>query len=311
MTTLNPLPGRFEKLGCVLTPHRLAPQWVSHAMAPAAVELAGFIRVYMGGWDEGGISRIYYADVDAENPSRVLRTSTEAVLDIGAPGTFDENGVFPAHVAMVGGKVYLYYTGFQLGRKVRHYNFGGLAVSGDGDRFVRASQAPVLDRADEGFCVRAGQSVLVEGGVFHTCYSAGTAWEEVGGKQRPTYDVYYQASPDGISYRREGRCIVRRDAGEHGLGRPQIIRLFGRYIVCYTRRMRDMRYHMGCAVSDDLREWRRADAWLAVPHGAPDAFDSEMAYFPALLQTRAGAVYLFYSGNDFGRGGLGVARFMP
>ena len=42
---------------------------------------------------------------------------------------FDDNGVFPGHVNLFSNKIFLYYTGFQLGKKVRHYNFGGLAIS--------------------------------------------------------------------------------------------------------------------------------------------------------------------------------------
>lgn len=32
-------------------------------------------------------------DVDANNPSRILEVSERPVLDIGTPGSFDENGV--------------------------------------------------------------------------------------------------------------------------------------------------------------------------------------------------------------------------
>ena len=63
----------------------------------------------------------------------------------------------------------MYYTGFQLGHKIRHYNFGGLAISKDGgDTFKRYSQAPIMDRADEGLFVRAGQSIELAGDkTFH------------------------------------------------------------------------------------------------------------------------------------------------
>ena len=47
-------------------------------------------------------------------------------------------------------KIYLYYTGFQTGVNVPHYNFGGLAISEDGENFKRVSSAPILDRSDEG-----------------------------------------------------------------------------------------------------------------------------------------------------------------
>lgn len=301
---------RWEKLGLIYRRPPSTGWWHSHTMAPSAVLLDDEkIRVFLGCWDKAGISRIGYIDVRADRPTEIIALSGQPVLEIGAPGTFDDNGVFPAHAAIVGDAVYLYYTGFQLGHKVRYFNFGGLAISRDHDnRFERVSQAPVLDRADEGLTVRAGQSVLLEDGVFHTVYSAGSGWSEVGGIMRPHYDVYYQASADGISYARTGRPILRQNtATEHGLGRPQLTRLGRRYAIFHTRRTLDFHYHFGLALSDDLREWARSDHLIQLPHG--DGFDSEMVYFPSLLHVpHLGRYYLFYSGNQFGRDGLGVAE---
>jgi hypothetical protein len=282
-------------------------------MAPAAVELDDKrLRIYVGCWDEAGISRIGFIDVSSDDPQKVISVSSEPILNIGRDGTFDENGVFPAHATCVDSKIYLYYTGFMLGHKIRHYNFGGLALSEDGISFTRVSEAPVLDRADEGLHVRAGQSILVKNNIFHTCYSAGTGWADIGGVSRPTYDVFYQASPDGLTYAAQGKRIVACDhAVEHGLGRPQLIEWDGHYCVFYTRRLVSMRYHMGCAISDDGTHWRRVDEWIDLPYGAPGSFDSDMVYFPNVIRTRGGRVYLFYSGNAFGGGGLGCAEWMP
>lgn len=280
-------------------------------MAPTVIPLGeGTLRVYVGGWDEHGISRIAWIDVDANDPTRVLRESVIPALDVGRPGCFDENGVFPAHASCVGDEVWLYYTGFQLGHKVRHYNFGGLAISSDGTTFRRASEAPILDRSDEGLCVRAGQSILPENGRFPTVYSAGSDWVETGGKPRPCYDVFYQESLDGRTYQPQGKCIVKHDPTvEHGLGRPQLVRLDGQRYVFYTRRVLGMKYFSGCAreeVSDG--RWIRCDEEIDLTH-SEEGFDSEMIYFPSVIQVPgSGRVFMFYSGNDFGRGGLGVAE---
>ncbi len=280
-------------------------------MAPSAILInPDVIRIYLGCWDANGISRIGYIDVEAGNPQQVVGVSDRPLLDIGDDGCFDENGVFPAHASKVGGCVYLYYTGFQLGHKVPHYNFGGLAVSEDGgNSFRRWGRAPVLDRTEEGLCVRAGQSVFVEDGNFHTCYSAGSEWAQVGGKQRPVYHVYYQSSPDGVTYRPNGRRIVECDPDEeHGLGRPQLIRLGARYYVFYTRRKLDMKYSYGYAVSEDFLTWKRLDDEPVVEH-SESGFDSEMVYFPSVVDA-GNDVFMFYSGNGFGRDGLGCARLL-
>ncbi len=56
------------------------------------------IRVFVGMRDEKGRSRVGFVDVDAENPKNVLRVSEKPALDLGMPGTFDENGVVPCAV---------------------------------------------------------------------------------------------------------------------------------------------------------------------------------------------------------------------
>lgn len=300
---------KWQKIGCVITPKQESYWWNSHVMAPAAVFLEDKIRVYFGGWSIDGISRIGYIDVDKNDPSKILKKSNHPVLNIGKPGCFDENGVFPGHVYAYDGKIYLYYTGFQLGHKVRHYNFGGLAVSEDGgETFTRVSEAPVMDRSDEGLFVRAGNSCIVEDDVFKGVYSAGSDWLMVKGEKRPVYDVFYQETSDGITFERKGKRIVSCDlAVEHGLGRPQIFKKDGAYYVFYTRRMLDMQYHMGCAVSRDLKTWDKIDDWLStVKFGNDGEFDNEMVYFPCVVDTGE-KTHLFYSGNYFGKGGLGVA----
>lgn len=281
--------------------------WRSHTMAPTPVMLGNdVIRIYVGGWDENGISRIWYIDVAADEPARVLRVSERPVLDLGAAGAFDDNGVFPGHVYRHEERFFLYYTGFQLGHRVRYFNFGGLAVSDDGEHFERVSQAPVLDRSDEGLTVRAGQSIIWDRDKFRSCYSAGSGWMRVGGETRPIYDVYYQESFSVSDWGKEGSKIVECDLEvEHGLGRPQLVKAQGKYYVFYTRRMLDMRYHMGAAISTDCLSWHRVDDQVSVEH-AHQGFDDEMVYFPSVLEHK-GRFCLFYSGNGFGKGGLGFA----
>lgn len=309
--TMALLANKWEKLGCILKPDNQYDWWVSHVMAPTVIQISeSIIRVYFGAWDAKKISRITYLDVCADDPTKIINIAEKPVLDIGNPGTFDENGVFPGHITKIEGKIYLYYTGFQLGQKIRHYNFGGLAVSEDGMHFERVSQAPILDRADEGLYVRAGQSILYENEKFHTCYSAGSQWVTVGDQSRPCYDVFYQSSSTMTDFSKEGKCIVQHNPlVEHGLGRPQLIKIKQEYIVLYTRRMLNMQYYLGYAVSSDLKNWTRRDD-IFIPAGKEGEFDSEMIYFPSLLQTHTGRTYLFYSGNGFGGEGLGVAELV-
>lgn len=287
--------------------------WHSHTMAPSAIYWQGKVRIFFGAWDERGISRITYLDVDPYNPQCVLYVKEKApILDIGDDGMFDENGVFPAHAIVLDGRIYLYYTGFQKGHKILHYNFGGLAVSDDGEIFTRVSRSPVLDRQDEGLLVRAGQSVLKEGKLFRTVYSVGSRFVFVGGKERPSYDICYQESESDRDFGKEGRVIVACDhAIEHGLGRPQIIKIGFKFFVFYTRRMIDMKYFIGCAESSDCIDWFKVDDIFTDLKHSENDFDSEMIYFPSVIYIPDTNKYLlFYCGNEFGKTGIGYAELI-
>lgn len=287
--------------------------WKSHTMAPSAIYWQGKIRVFIGAWDENPVSRITYIDLDPVDPTKVLNVKEDSpVLDIGEDGMFDDNGVFPAHANVIDGKIYLYYTGFQTGVKVPHYNFGGLAISEDGENFQRVSKAPLLDRADEGLLVRAGQSVLKEGEIFRTTYSIGSGFTYVGGKERPTYDVCYQESSNGIDYSKKGIQIVSADHSvEHGLGRPQIIKINEKYFTFYTRRMIDMKYFLGAASSLDCKTWEKEESLFYEVVHSENGFDSEMIYFPSVVYIPDTDKYLlFYCGNGFGKTGIGFMELI-
>jgi predicted GH43/DUF377 family glycosyl hydrolase len=75
----------------------------------------GLIRIFVGFRTHDGVSRVGYVDVDAEDPARVVRVSAQPVLDVGIPGTFDENGVVPCAVLERDGGLHLYYAGYKVG----------------------------------------------------------------------------------------------------------------------------------------------------------------------------------------------------
>lgn len=304
---------KIRKLGKISAFPNGTSMWKTHMMAPSPILLnMEIVRVFVGGWDEKGISRIWAVDVETKNPLNVVGVSGGPVLDIGEDGCFDENGVFPAHsYKFDNGKIYLYYTGFQLGHKIRHYNFGGLAICEENKtNFFRYSKAPILDRAEEGLFVRAGQSLEIdEFGQFHSVYSSGSSWFKCAGELRPVYDVFYQKSPDGIHLGKNGRKIITADLSiEHGLGRPQIIKLGEFFYIFYTRRIiKDMKYFLGCSRSRDLVNWERTDNYFDdIKFGASGSFDSEMIYFPGVVKVSENKALLFYSGNYFGKEGMGA-----
>jgi len=299
---------RWTKLGLIWGPDG-RHAWARHsALQPTAIVLRpGEIRVFVGLRDEQGVGRVGYVDLDADNPTRVIRESRAPVLDVGVAGTFDDRGVIPTAVVKRQDGLYLYYAGYQLSSRVRFMVFTGLAVShDDGETFVRCQQVPVTERTNDERCFRVVHSIIEERGVWRTWYGAGSAFIDFEGRTLPVYDIRYMESPDGFVFPGTGRLAVPLGSpDEYRVGRPYVVKHGDHYVMFFGAATPRENYRLAYAESADGLTWRRNDAALNWP-SEPGSWDSEMAAYPCLV-AHNDRHYLFYNGNDFGRRGFGCA----
>jgi hypothetical protein len=298
---------KWNKRGLIPAPDRSFPWAVHSALTPTPWLVDDrTIRIYAGFRDESGVSRIGFLEVDAADPSAIKYIAPTPALDVGAPGTFDDNGVILGDVVPDGASLRLYYVGFQLARGVKFLAFTGLATSEDGGRtFQRHGDAPILDKANGERYIRTIHSVRREAGEWRAWYAAGDGWAEIDGRPYPRYDIRSLTSPDGATFTGPGRpCVTLRD-NEYRIGRPRVYRFDERYLMFYTRGTLAGDYVAGYAESSDGVSWTRRDEDIGI---APSAtgWDSQSLCYPALLQWRD-RIYLFYNGNDMGRAGVGYA----
>lgn len=302
---------RWTKLGLVPRPPGL-PWALTHCMTPTPVlrEREGVVRVYFSSLDAEGIGRPGYVDLDAGNPARVVGFSPTPLMDIGRPGTFDENGVLPTSVIRLpDGRWRMYYVGFELGTRVRYRLLSGAAESDEtGQQFVRVQETPVLERSPEELLFRGGPFVRAGGDGYEMWYVAGSHFEDVGGKPMPVYSLRYLTSCDGLRWGPAGQTALELShVDEHGFGRPWVVELGGRERLFYSVRRRSLRaYRIGMATRLDSGAWQREDEMAGLEPG-PAGFDDTAIMYAAPI--RVGAhVYCFYNGNAFGVDGIGLAR---
>jgi len=299
---------KWRKKGLIYSPNGKIPWAIHSALQPTPFLLSdNVIRVYAGFRDQKGVGRIGFVDLDADNPGRILGVSEKPVLDIGIPGTFDENGVVPSAIVRREGKLYLYFAGYQLGQKVRFYVLGGLAISEDGGNcFYRCSKVPVLERSDKELFFRVIHSTMFEKGVWRIWYGAGSQWIQGRNEQLPIYDIRYLESSDGINMGKEGRvCIGIKGGDEHRLGRPYVIRDQRLYRMFYSIGTQSKNYRLGYAESMDGLTWVRKDEEVGITV-SERGWDSQMMAYPSITQYKD-KVYMFYNGNDYGKAGFGYA----
>lgn len=302
---------RWKKLGIIYKPDGTYPWAKSHGMIPTPIQISQqVLRVFVTFCDEKGIGRPGYVDVSASNPLNVLRVSEQPLVDLGNPGTFDENGVLTCSVINLGrGRMFMYYVGFELGTKIRYRLLTGLAISQDGgNSFRRYSPTPVLERSASETYFRCGPYCLNGPQRFRLWYVAGSEWISLDGKSMPVYDIRYVESNDGIHWPAEGEVqIAITKPDEHGFGRPCVIsKPSGGYRMFYSVRRRSYgAYRLGYAESDDGHAWSRMDDLLNLDV-TPGSFDSDAIMYAAPIQV-GDKLYIFYNGNDFGRDGFAAA----
>lgn len=281
----------------------------THAMLPTPDWIStDTLRLYLTFCDEEGVGRVGYVDVDSYNPSNILCVSKKPVLDIGQPGTFDENGVLQTSiVTLPNGRKYLYYVGFELGTKIRYRLLTGIAVSDDaGETFQRIQKTPILERSDEELYFRCGSFVLLEEGLFKLWYVAGSAWLDINGKPMPIYSINYLQSQDGIHWGKKGKpCITIEHEDEHGFGRPYVYKENNIYKMFYSIRHKTLGYRLGYAESKDGMNWLRKDEQVNL-NVSEAGWDDQMLCYAAIMRMH-GKTYLFYNGNEFGKTGFGFA----
>ncbi len=299
---------KWQKMGLIYGPDSKSSWAKNSALQPTPLSrsAARTIRIFAGFRDEEGVSRIGYVDLSGDDPSKVLKVSREPALNIGQSGAFDENGVVPCAVVERDGKLFLFYAGYQLGRKVKFCVFGGLATSDDGgETFTRYSRVPVCDRTDKELYFRVIHTMMLDDGRWRAWYGGGDSFELEGGRQYPRYNIRHAYSPDGIHLAENYDVCVDMAGGEYRVGRPYVIKDAGVYKMFYGAGTKVEGYRLAYAESPDGINWTRKDHEIGIDVSA-SGWDSRMQAYPSIVKYDD-QTYMFYNGNDYGREGFGYA----
>lgn len=296
------------------------PWWRSHAQCPTVLELDGSLwRVYFAARNADNQSHIVYADFDPQQDMRLLRLATDPLLELGAPGNFDNAGMGPSAALFVGARVFLYYVGFSLRRDVPHQQTIGLAISEDGGAtFRRAAPGPVLSTGPFDPFFTSMPHVVYSDGVFAMHYMSGIAWPRHGDRFDPQYLIKRAHSTDGLRWTTDDSIAVGfADAAETALARPWVIQREDGHHMWFCRRgSRDSAgqsedpYRLGYARSRDGLTWSRADDLLRFENPPRSGeWDAAMQAYPCVVP-RGDELLLFYNGDGFGQTGFGFARML-
>jgi hypothetical protein len=302
---------RWRKIGRIFNPAARGRAG-SYAQVPTATVLEDRVRIFYADRTATGKSFIAWIDVSRRNPMELLDASRQPAMPFGERGMFDDEGMMPGDTVRNGGRLWLYYTGWNQGVTVPYRNSIGLAASDDdGITFTRMFRGPVLDRTAEEPLMAVTPFILRENKEYRMWYVSGTQWADVDGKLEPVYVIRHASSTDGLSWQRSGAICVPQRHELEAHAHPTVIRTDDVYRMwfCY-RDSKDFRdgagsYRIGYAESDDGVSWVRKDERSGIDLSA-DGWDSTMLCYPYVTEF-GGATHMFYNGNSFGRSGIGYA----
>jgi predicted GH43/DUF377 family glycosyl hydrolase len=308
---------RWERRGLIFKVDNQYPWMAHHACVPVAEKVSeSVLRIYFGPRDGKGRSVVGFIEVEADDPTCVLKVHDRPVLGLGALGTFDDSGAMPSCLVNHNDNKYLFYIGWNRGVTVPYRNAIGLAVSKDGGiTFQRMFEGPIVDRTrfEPYFC--ASPFAMFDDEKWRLWYASSTGFVQVEGKPEPIYQVKYAESADAFVWNRLNRiCLPYTFDGEAN-ARPCVIKEGGRYRMwyCYRgsvnyRTDKAQSYRIGYAESLDGIEWTRLDHLVGIDRSA-SGWDSEMMEYPFVYEHR-GTKYMLYNGNGFGETGIGYAELV-
>ena len=279
--------------------------------APCALHLEqNTYRIYFAAYDQDGRGRIFSLDIDITRPQDILHLHSEAYVDIGHTGFFNDNGIIPSWILKHDERILMYTIGFSKKNQVMFDAASGLAVSDDDGRSFQAYNGTVLDRSFYDPCFAASPCVLYNKETFHMWYVSCDKWEHLDdGTFRHYYNIKYKQSDDGIHWQHIPQIAVDyQNQYEYAISRPSVfIEPSGLHRMWYSYRAQEniKTYRIGYAESEDGINWTRKDH-LAGIDVSESGWDSEMICYPYVFQHQE-KKYMLYNGNGYGKSGFGLA----
>lgn len=299
----------WRKLGRIFKAGHQYEWMYSHTAMPSALYLYDRIfRIYFSSRCVNQKSRIGFIEINLDSPKEIMRISRIPCLDVGPPGHFDDSGVYPGTIIHEDhNKLRMFYSGRNNGIPPLYYMSIGL-VEGrkDLETFQRIFKAPIIGRSEVNPWMASTPCVVKEQKNFHMFYLSGKGWRK--NLTSSLYDIKHAISDNGLSWSLKADSIISLRDGESHISAPTVVFWKETYIMFYSYTDSTKRYKIGSAISRNLIDWDRNSPIESIPLG-PQEWDNESMAYPHAFISQ-GELFLLYSGNNNGAGGIGLAKYV-
>lgn len=283
----------------------------NHVQVPTVSIRDSYVRVYYACRNKGKSFPAFF-DLDRRDLTKVVHIHEETIMELGAPGDFDSDGIMPSSVIDTGNEIWMYYTGWNARAEgARYHNAIGLAVSIDGGvMFKKKYRGSIVDRTKNEYGLAVTPFVMYKNW-YRMWYISGISWNKIGGKYEPVYVIKYADSVNGIDWSRKPEQCVKSHSPLEAFSNPSVIYKNGSWHMWYCyRHSVDYRdglgsYRIGYAKSTDGVSFERLDELSGIDV-SEFGWDSTMICYPYVIEIDD-KIYMFYNGNSFGQTGIGLA----
>lgn len=279
--------------------------WDDEAVENGSVLFDGTIYHMLYSGSDGINNRIGHAI--SHDGISWTKDTLNPVLDIGTPGSWDDNHLLIPCVLLIDSTFHMWYDGND-GSKERI----GHATSPDGTSWTKDALNPVIDVGspgswDDAEVFPTAGSVIFEGTIYHLWYGGVTASTGI-------YAIGHATSPDGIGWTKDTFNPVMsasssNDWDRHGVIPGTVLFDGTTYNAWYSGHGGDFRYRVGYATSLDGVDWERETPNNPVlDFGQSGSWDFVQAWNGSVLFDSVAQVYkMWFTGGDFGSGRIGYA----
>jgi beta-1,2-mannobiose phosphorylase / 1,2-beta-oligomannan phosphorylase len=211
----------------------------------------------------------------------------DAIIDVGVPGTWDEEHTLDPATVYVDGTVYLYYSavGNNCSRSIC------IATSKDGINFTKYEDNPIV--------IGGGPEVVYKDGIFYLYF-----WKNRPG--RKGFQLHLSTSQDGFNYTEYQEEPVLPASIEDSwdsftVETPRIFKENETYymLYCGSDCHEDYPANAGLATSKDLIHWEKYDKNPIFSRGKEGEWDEGAIWFTTVEKIN-GIYYLWYEGYGGG-----------
>ena len=295
---------RIKNKWKLITPgQKNLPFWLNNFSGSSSlrrISNSSVFEIYITGRDEYNRSVIGKAMWDASNPGKLINIDSNPIMSLGPLGTFFDSGTSYPCVIEVGNEVYMYFTGWMQGISIPFYNNIGLSFM-QKDGFFKPKASPVIKLDDEDCFGSGSMQVIRNKEEFLMLYTSFKNWTIENNKPKHSYILKKTTSKDGIKWSNTREIVkLHKDFNFENICKPFLHEddLF------FCARNNDKDYSI-FVVSNFFSNTSKPEKMNFNIDSA--TWDSKGQAYPTVISFNE-KKFIFYSGNNYGRGGMGVAE---